>query len=86
MPFRQPNSLARALHHVVNDLMSGQTVELRFGTEAELRHLLEALQEVTAARHLSVQVHATGRRTLEVSLTRSGYLSSMNRSAMRDTR
>ena len=68
MPFRQPNSLARALHQVMNDLVAGQTVELRFGTEAELRHLLEALQEVTATHHVSVQVHTTGRRTLELSL------------------
>lgn len=68
MPFRQPSDLARSLHQVVTDLLAGQTVSLRFGTERELQHVLAVLQEVAAARQVQVDIHATGRRTLELSL------------------
>jgi hypothetical protein len=68
MRFRQPNSLARALHQVVSDLTQGQTVELRFESEAEVRHLLEVLHEVASERRVLVNVHSTGRRSLELSL------------------
>ena len=70
MPFRQPNSLARALHQVMNDLLAGQTVELRFGAETELRYMLDSLREVTAVHRVAVQVQTTGRQSVAVSLVR----------------
>ena len=68
MRFRQPNNLARAMHQVVSDLALGQTIELRFETEAEVHHLLEVLHEVAQERRVLVNVRAAGRRTLELSL------------------
>jgi len=68
MRFRQPNSLARTMHQVLNDLLSGQSVSLRFGSEAEVQHVLEVLQEVATDRHLAVEVRSVGVRTLELSL------------------
>ena len=68
MQFRQPNSLVRAMHLVLNDLVGGQTISLCFGSEAEIQHVLEALREVAASRSLTVSVRASGSRTLELSL------------------
>jgi hypothetical protein len=56
------------MHQVVNDLIRGQRVTLAFGSDAELRHVLEVLHEVATSRQLSVRVEATGRRHLELSL------------------
>lgn len=69
MEFRQPNSLARTLHQVLNDLIGGQSVTLSFGTEAEVRRVLEVLQEVTTDRRVAVTVRAVGQRSLELTLT-----------------
>lgn len=68
MRFRQPNSLARAMHQVLNDLLSGQTVSLRFASEAEVQHVLDVLQEVAIDRRLAVNVRSVGPRTLELSV------------------
>ncbi len=69
MEFRQPNSLARTLHRVLNDLIGGQRVTLSFGTEAEVRRVLEVLHEVTTDRRVAVTVRAVGQRSLELTLT-----------------
>ena len=69
MRFRQPRSLARAMHQVLNDLLGGQTVSLRFGSEAEVQHVLEVLREVATDRRLAVDVRSVGHRTLELSLS-----------------
>lgn len=67
MQFRQPNSLARAMHQVLNDLLRGQTVSLRFDSEFEVQHVLETLNEVARDRHVLIAIRITGRRTLELS-------------------
>ena len=64
MQFRQPNSLARAMHQVMNDLMGGQTISLRFGSEAEVHHVLGILNEVAISRRVRISVRSTGARTL----------------------
>lgn len=68
MQFQQPNSLARAMHQVLNDLVGGQTISLRFGSEAEVQRVLEVLSEVAHSRRIQLEVRASGVRTLEVSL------------------
>jgi hypothetical protein len=56
------------MHQILNDLGRGQTVSLRFGSEAEVHHVLEVLNEVATSRQLAIEVRATGSRTLELSL------------------
>ena len=68
MEFRQPSSLARAMHQVLDDLLRGQTVTLSFATEAEVRHLLTVLNEVAADRRIAVLATSVGQRSLELSL------------------
>ncbi len=68
MIFRQPSSLARAMHQVLNDLMRGEVVTLSFATEAEIHHVLTVLNEVAADRHITVQATSVGQRSLELSL------------------
>jgi hypothetical protein len=68
MKFQQPNSRARAMHQVVDQLISGARVTLTFQTESEARYGLEALHEVATLRRVGVRVEPTGPRTVEVRL------------------
>lgn len=68
MPFRQPNSLARTLHQVLNQVLRGQTVTLQFASEADARYVLSVLREVAAERQVSVVTTSTGPRTIELRL------------------
>ena len=68
MIFTQPNSLARLMHQLVNQLSSGQVVTLTFATEAEVQHGLTALHEVAQSRGVGVQVTPTGPLTIELSM------------------
>ncbi len=68
MIFRQPSSLARAMHQVLNDLLRGEVVTLSFTTEAEVRHVLTVLNEVAADRQIAIQATSVGQRSIELSL------------------
>ncbi len=68
MEFRQPSSLARAMHQVLNDLLRGEVVTLSFATEAEVRHVLTVLNEVAADRHIAILATSVGQRSLELAL------------------
>lgn len=68
MRFTQPNSRARAMHQVVNHLISGASVTLTFQTESEALSGLEALHEVATQRRVGIVVESIGGRKVEVRL------------------
>lgn len=68
MKFQQPNSRARAMHQVVNQLISGASVTLTFQTESEAFSGLEALHEVAIQRPVGIVVEPIGNRKVEVRL------------------
>lgn len=68
MIFTQPNSLARLMHQLVDQLTCGQVMTLTFATEAEVRQGLTALHEVAQSRRVGVQVTPTGPHTIELRL------------------
>lgn len=71
MRFQQPNSRARAMHQVVNQLTLGNGVTLTFQTASEARYGLEALHEVATARRVGIVVESVGHRTVEVRLAKA---------------
>jgi len=68
MEFRQPSSLARTMHQVLNDLLRGEVVTLSFATEAEVRHVLTVLNEVAADRQIAILATSVGQRSIELVL------------------
>ena len=71
MQFTQPNSRARAMHQVVDQLLSGARISLTFQTESEAVQGLTALHDVATSRRVGILVESTGRRTVAVRLVES---------------
>jgi hypothetical protein len=68
MMFQQPNSRARAMHQVVDRLITGARVTLSFQTESEARQGLDALHEVALSRRVGIVVEPRGDRQVEIYL------------------
>jgi len=68
MQFRQPSSLSRLVHQLVDQVARGEVISLTFGSEAEARHLLTMLHEIATERQVSVFATSTGARSIELCL------------------
>lgn len=68
MIFRQPNSLARVMHQVLDQVERGRVLTLEFGDALEARHGLEVLHEVARERQVGVVVTPVGSHAVELRL------------------
>jgi len=66
MLFRQPNSLARVMHQVLDQIERGTVLTIRFGDETEAEHGLQVLHEVACQRSLGVLVTPVGSHAVEL--------------------
>lgn len=68
MIFRQPNSLARVMHQVLDQVERGRVLTVEFGDTLEARHGLEVLHEVAQERQVGVVVTPVGAHVIELRL------------------
>lgn len=68
MIFRQPNSLSRVMHQVLDQVERGRVLTLEFGDAREARHGRDVLHEVARERQVGVVVTPIGSHAIELRL------------------
>ncbi len=66
MIFRQPNSLSRVMHQLLDQLEQGRVLTLEFTDEAEAIHGLLVLHEVARQRGMGVVITPLDAQVIEL--------------------